>query len=287
MFSKFTKFFTKRPFIFLIIFVFIIISIWYWSWCYIDSTIELPANRGTFGDKFGFINSLFSGLAFAGLAYTIYIQHTELLEQKQQFKQSEYNISIKEFLKELDSSEQKLKRGLLHNLYKSVDDWIKNNKIEYIREKCTKEELLFEIVYKSLNNTAINEREVLQNYFRGKLDVPVVQSPNISGYFKKYLRDSLYKGYEGDMGILNIFKEICTFYNFWGNMYVIGLLPIYIFRDDSGRKTIENYNKLSMFIKKEREENPQYCEHFELLVEQIYKDNIKNVKSKNFPEPKI
>jgi len=34
--------------------------------------------RGQFGDLFGSINSLFSGLAFAGLFYTIYLQSRQL-----------------------------------------------------------------------------------------------------------------------------------------------------------------------------------------------------------------
>lgn len=40
--------------------------------------------RGTFGDMFGAINSLFSGLAFAGLIYTINIQRSELALQRQE-----------------------------------------------------------------------------------------------------------------------------------------------------------------------------------------------------------
>lgn len=33
-----------------------------------------PTNSGTFGDMFGAVNSLFSGLAFVGIIYTIFIQ---------------------------------------------------------------------------------------------------------------------------------------------------------------------------------------------------------------------
>lgn len=35
-------------------------------------------DRGTFGDMFGAINALFSGLAFATLIYTIHLQRYEL-----------------------------------------------------------------------------------------------------------------------------------------------------------------------------------------------------------------
>lgn len=38
--------------------------------------------RGTFGDMFGAVNALFSGLAFASLIYTIYLQRIELSLQR-------------------------------------------------------------------------------------------------------------------------------------------------------------------------------------------------------------
>ena len=39
---------------------------------------EIWAKRGQFGDLFGSVNALFSGLAFAGIIYTIFIQKEEL-----------------------------------------------------------------------------------------------------------------------------------------------------------------------------------------------------------------
>lgn len=38
--------------------------------------------RGTFGDQFGAVNALFSGLAFAGLIYTIILQRRDLALQR-------------------------------------------------------------------------------------------------------------------------------------------------------------------------------------------------------------
>ncbi len=43
---------------------------------------------GTFGDTFGFINSLFSGLAFAGVIFTIILQNRELAEQRRELKRT-------------------------------------------------------------------------------------------------------------------------------------------------------------------------------------------------------
>jgi Putative phage abortive infection protein len=44
--------------------------------------------RGTFGDMFGAINALFSGLAFASLVYTIFLQRTELQLQREELAET-------------------------------------------------------------------------------------------------------------------------------------------------------------------------------------------------------
>ena len=41
-------------------------------------------DRGTFGDMFGAVNALFSGLAFAGVIYTILLQRKELELQREE-----------------------------------------------------------------------------------------------------------------------------------------------------------------------------------------------------------
>lgn len=46
----------------------------------------LGADRGTFGDMFGAVNSLFSGLAFAGVIYAIALQSQELSLQRAELK---------------------------------------------------------------------------------------------------------------------------------------------------------------------------------------------------------
>lgn len=42
--------------------------------------------RGTFGDMFGAVNALFSGLAFCGLIFAIYMQHEELKLQREELR---------------------------------------------------------------------------------------------------------------------------------------------------------------------------------------------------------
>ena len=45
-------------------------------------------DRGTFGDMFGAVNALFSGLAFAGLIVTLIMQHEELGLQREELAQT-------------------------------------------------------------------------------------------------------------------------------------------------------------------------------------------------------
>lgn len=83
----------------------LIIVIWGASG-YIIHNID-PGTRGTFGDMFGAVNSLFSGLAFATLIYTIYLQthaiklqQIELEETREELRgQKEYLGAQNEVLK--------------------------------------------------------------------------------------------------------------------------------------------------------------------------------------------
>lgn len=59
---------------------------WYWIDTFIiakpDDTITNAAVRGQFGDKFGAINALFSGFAFAGIIFTLLLQRRDLTETR-------------------------------------------------------------------------------------------------------------------------------------------------------------------------------------------------------------
>jgi hypothetical protein len=53
---------------------------------------DLPA-QGQFGDQFGAVNSLFSGLAFAGLVYAILLQRGELRLQRRELEQTRRELT--------------------------------------------------------------------------------------------------------------------------------------------------------------------------------------------------
>lgn len=61
-------------------------------------------DRGTFGDMFGAINTLFSGLAFAGVVYAIFLQSNELELQRE-----ELHLTRTEIRKSADSQADQVK----------------------------------------------------------------------------------------------------------------------------------------------------------------------------------
>ncbi|MCW7460139.1 hypothetical protein ND856_18740 [Leptospira bandrabouensis] len=68
----------------LILAVIFVIIAWYGSYWVIEKNYNEYPVKGQIGDMFGAINSLFSGLAFAGLIYTIYLQRVQLELQRKE-----------------------------------------------------------------------------------------------------------------------------------------------------------------------------------------------------------
>jgi uncharacterized membrane protein len=63
-------------------------------------------NRGQFGDMFGGLNALFSGLAFAGVVYAIFLQRRDLELQREELKLT------REELKRTAEAQEKSERAL-------------------------------------------------------------------------------------------------------------------------------------------------------------------------------
>ncbi|MDB4293251.1 hypothetical protein N9954_07550 [Maribacter sp.] len=57
-----------------IILITAVVVLWILSAVFIFVFLDSWTDRGTFGDLFGAVNALFSGLAFAALIYTIVLQ---------------------------------------------------------------------------------------------------------------------------------------------------------------------------------------------------------------------
>lgn len=61
-----------------------VFGLWLLSYFLISGRYSDYAERGQFGDMFGAVNALFSGLAFAGVLYAVYIQREDLRVARQE-----------------------------------------------------------------------------------------------------------------------------------------------------------------------------------------------------------
>lgn len=95
----------------LVVFSLLVVLLYLGSWFFIDRYYATSEQQGQFGDKFGAVNALYSGLAFAGLIFTIILQknelalqrkelsltHEELKGQKEQMEEQNKTLNIQRF----------------------------------------------------------------------------------------------------------------------------------------------------------------------------------------------
>lgn len=92
-----------------------VIALWGLSWILIDKYIDSPTGQGTFGDKFGAVNALFSGLAFAGLIVTLLYQKEELKLQREELAQT--REELKGQREEFEEQNKTMKRQRFENTF--------------------------------------------------------------------------------------------------------------------------------------------------------------------------
>lgn len=77
--------------------IFLLTALWitvFWLYCWWGVNFFVSEeHRGSFGDKFGAVNSLFSGLAFACLIITIFLQGAELRLQREELAETRQVLS--------------------------------------------------------------------------------------------------------------------------------------------------------------------------------------------------
>lgn len=92
-----------------------VFAIWLLSWVLIDLCISECNDRGTFGDKFGAVNALFSGLAFAGLIVTLLYQKEELKLQREELKETRNELNAQKL--EFQEQNKTMKRQRFENTF--------------------------------------------------------------------------------------------------------------------------------------------------------------------------
>ncbi|MEW4425991.1 hypothetical protein AB1I68_00690 [Paenibacillus pabuli] len=99
------------------------------SWYFIPQWYDKEAlEAGTFGDMFGAVNALFSGLAFAGLIYTITVQRQELSLQREaiEMQTEELRMQREETARSADQLEGQRMLLNLQIAMATINELIKN-----------------------------------------------------------------------------------------------------------------------------------------------------------------
>lgn len=177
-----------------IIVVIVIFFIWCISWICIDkyiistnvSKISNEEARGTFGDKFGAVNALFSGLAFSGIIFTILLQRKELELQRDELKSTRKVFELQNQLISQDKFENTFFNLL--NLYTTIVNsfTIRDSTFKVM----TSGRDCFEQYYKTLNN-------LIRSNHQNRIDF------NITNTTKKEVIDTyeqFYKDFRSDLG---------------------------------------------------------------------------------------
>ena len=82
----------------------LVLILWIGSWILINCQTWSQEMKGQFGDMFGAVNALFTGLAFSGVIVTIILQskelklqRDELIETRKEFKQQNRTLTYQRF----------------------------------------------------------------------------------------------------------------------------------------------------------------------------------------------
>ena len=71
-----------------------VIILWLASWFLVPHYLPVWSDRGAFGDMFGVVNALFSGLAFAGILIALYMQKHELELQRKELSATREELKL-------------------------------------------------------------------------------------------------------------------------------------------------------------------------------------------------
>lgn len=65
----------------------IVVFLWHWIPTALTKEVTTLSDRGVYGDSYGSVNALFTGLAFAGLIFTVLLQQREIKLQREDFSE--------------------------------------------------------------------------------------------------------------------------------------------------------------------------------------------------------
>lgn len=98
----------KKGYLFIIGILLFMLIIWIFYPFILNIFFESNNDRGVFGDSFGALNALISGLAFGGIIYTILLQQGQLNMQKEELilQRKELELTRQELNRTADAQEK-------------------------------------------------------------------------------------------------------------------------------------------------------------------------------------
>lgn len=178
-----------------VVMMLIVILLYCLSWWYIDSEYSSLTERGTFGDKFGAVNALYSGLAFAGLIFTIVLQRKELGVQREELRltRQEMRNQTAEFNKQNTTLQYQRFENTFFNLLSQFEDVTNQLTFSYAEDN---QHYDYAKKYNG-NNVVLRGRELFRSAFE---DVPHYTMNASDRIKRKGMRGLLtYKGMGGYM----------------------------------------------------------------------------------------
>lgn len=115
----------------------LVVIIFFGGWWLIGFLIDNPEDRGTFGDQFGFVNTLFSGLAFAGMIFTILLQKEELALQRKELEENREEMTKQTEQFEAQNGNLKIQRfeSTFFNMLEQLQQIVNDLSIHYQEKK--------------------------------------------------------------------------------------------------------------------------------------------------------
>ena len=159
----------SRLWIWIIIAIVGVIAMWGLSWWGINKFIDEPTNQGTFGDMFGAVNALFSGLAFAGLIVTLIYQKEELKLQREELRETrnELNAQKLEFQEQNKTMKRQRFENTFFNMLSLQQEIIANLSYEYYASPNIRpHNIPEEIFYKGAPKGQLHGRETFEGIYK-------------------------------------------------------------------------------------------------------------------------
>ena len=180
----------SRLWIWIIIAIIGVIALWGLSWILIDKYIDSSTDQGTFGDKFGAVNALFSGLAFAGLIVTLLYQKEELKLQREELAQT--REELKGQREEFEEQNKTMKRQRFENTFFNM--------------LSLQQEIVANLSYEYYASSNICPHSIPEEiFYKGAPKVQLVGRKTFEGIYKHAIIE--YNGARHSDGIVKILKQ--------------------------------------------------------------------------------